>query len=266
MKADLADWLKDVNRGKAPALEEMNFTGPPTNDVLGQTLQLLHAVYVAEDGLRISELAKRFSLDEDHVRLIMDRLVALEPMAGSTDGTGAFPAHVLKECDDWDDEANDDSTYRADFSDLPEGADEPSPFMWRDLFELNIALREASRVYHDPAILSAIEKIEGATSSYVQVEMATNETMLADVSDAVEDHQQIKILYTAATADEARTSFDRTARDQGPQRPHLRAGLLHDPRIVANVPGRPDQRRRRQLRRHRGASAGHRRQLAHPGR
>ena len=205
LKADLVDWLRDVNRGKAPSTEEMTFTGPATNDVLGQTLQLLHAVYVAEDGLRVSELAKRFSLDEDHVRLIMDRLVALEPMAGSTDGTGAFPAHVLKECDDWDDEANDDSTYRADFSDLPEGADEPSPFMWRDLFELNIALREASRVYHDPAILSAIEKIEGATSSYVQVEMATNETMLADVSAAVEDHQQIKILYTAATTDEARS-------------------------------------------------------------
>jgi proteasome accessory factor C len=205
LKADVADWLKEVNRGKAPPLEEMKFTGPATNDVLGQTLQLLHAVYVAEDGLRISELAKRFSLDKEHVRLIMDRLVALEPMAGSTDGTGAFPAHVLKECDDWDDEAHDDSTYRADFSDLPEGAEEPSPFMWRDLFELNIALREASRVYHDPAILSAVEKIEGATSSYVQVEMATNETMLADVSAAVEDHQQIKILYTAATADEART-------------------------------------------------------------
>jgi len=205
LKADLADWLKDVNRGKAPSLEEMKFTGPATNDVLGQTLQLLHAVYVAEDGLRISELAKRFSLDVDHVRLIMDRLVALEPMAGSTDGTGAFPAHVLKDCDDWDDEAHDDSTYRADFSDLPEGADEPSPFMWRDLFELNIALREASRVYHDPAILSAIEKIEGATSSYVQVEMVTNETMLDAVSGAVEDHQQIKILYTAAAADEARS-------------------------------------------------------------
>jgi len=205
LKADLADWLKGVNRGKAPLPDDMKFTGPATNDVLGQTLQLLHAVYLAEDGLRISELAKRFSLDEDHVRLIMDRLVALEPMAGSTDGTGAFPAHVLKECDDWDDEAHDDSTYRADFSDLPEGAEEPSPFMWRDLFELNIALREASRVYHDTAILSAIEKIEGATSSYVQVEMATNETMLDDVSAAVENHQQIKILYTAATADEART-------------------------------------------------------------
>ena len=37
--------------------------------------------------------------------------------------------------------------------------------MWRDLFELNIALREASRVYDDPAIFSAIEKIEEVTSS-----------------------------------------------------------------------------------------------------
>jgi proteasome accessory factor C len=183
----------------------MKFDGPVTNDVLGQTLQLLHAVYVAEDGLRISELATRFGLDPDHVRFIMDRLVSLEPMAGSTDGTGAFPAHVIKECDDWDDESNDDSTYRADFSDLPEGADEPSPFMWRDLFELNIALREASRVYSDPAILSAIEKIEAATSSYLQVEMATNEPKLAEVSQAVAQHQQIKILYTPATAEAANT-------------------------------------------------------------
>ena len=205
LKSDLADWLKGVNRGKAPSPDDMVFAGPSTNDVLGQTLQLLHAVYVSEDGLRISELAKRFSLDEDHVRLIMDRLVSLEPMAGSTDGTESFPAHVLKECDDWDDEANDDSTYRADFSDLPEGAEEHSAFMWRDLFELNIALREASRVYSDPAILSAIEKIEDATSAYVQVEMTTNETLLKNVSEAVEDHQQIKILYTSATGDVATT-------------------------------------------------------------
>jgi proteasome accessory factor C len=205
LKSDLADWLKDVNRGKTPSIESMKFDGPVTNDVLGQTLQLLHAVYVAEDGLRISELATRFGLDSDHVRFIMDRLVSLEPMVGSTDGTGSFPAHVLKECDDWDDESHDDSTYRADFSDLPEGADEPSPYMWRDLFELNIALREASRVYNDPAILSAIEKIESATSSYLQVEMATNEPMLAQVSKAVADKQQIKILYTPATAEAANT-------------------------------------------------------------
>jgi len=33
LKADVADWLKEVNRGKAPSLEEMKFTGPATNDV-----------------------------------------------------------------------------------------------------------------------------------------------------------------------------------------------------------------------------------------
>jgi len=202
LKSELAEWLKKVNRGKASNLDTLKFEGPATNDVLGQTLQLLHAVYVAEDGLRISELANRFSLDPDHVRLIMDRLVSLEPMAGSTDGTGTFPAHVIKDCDDWDDEAHDDSTYRADFSDLPEGADEPSAFMWRDLFELNIALREASRVYQDPAIFSAIEKIEHATSAYVQVEMATNETLLADVQSAIATGQQIKVLYASGLSDE----------------------------------------------------------------
>jgi proteasome accessory factor C len=197
LKNELAAWLKNVNRTKGAHFDEMKFDGPATNDVLGQTLQLLHAVYVADDGLRISQLATRFSLSLSHVRLIMDRLVSLEPMVGSTDGSGAFPAHVIKECDDWDDEANDDSTYRADFSDLPEGADEPSPYMWRDLFELNIALREASRLYRDTAILSAIEKIEEATSSYVEVEMTTNETLLGDVMHAVNNELQIKILYTS---------------------------------------------------------------------
>jgi predicted DNA-binding transcriptional regulator YafY len=199
--SDLVTWLRGVNRGDVPALETMKFDGPATNDVLGQTLQLLHAVYVAEDGLKVSELATRFSLLPEHVRIIMDRLVSLEPMLESTDGTGMFPAHLIKECDDWDDEEHDDSTYRADFSDLPEGADEPSPFMWRDLFELNIALREASRVYTDPAIFSAIEKIENVTSSFVQIEMASNEAMLSDVTAAVGEHQQIKILYTSGLAD-----------------------------------------------------------------
>ena len=146
--------------------------------MLGQTLQLLHAVYVSEDGLTVSELATRFSLSPEHVRLIMDRLVSLEPMAERTDGTNTFPAHVIKECEDWDDEANDDSVYRADFSDLPAGAEDPSSLMWRDLFELNIALREASRIYTDPAIFSAIEKIERATRAPVQIEMTSNESLL----------------------------------------------------------------------------------------
>ncbi len=203
LKNELAAWLENVNRGQGLDVATLSFEVSPTNDVLGQTLQLLHAVYVSEGGLRVSELAKRFSLTPDHVRLIMDRLVSLEPMAESTDGTSRFPAHVIKECDDWDDEANDDSTYRADFSDLPEGAEDPSPFMWRDLFELNIALREASRIYQDPAIFSAIEKIERATSAPVQVEMASNEALLAQVKSAIEHHAQIKIEYLSGVSDEA---------------------------------------------------------------
>jgi predicted DNA-binding transcriptional regulator YafY len=203
LKNELAAWLKEVNRGQVPDEGTLTFETSFPSDVLGQTLRLLHAVYQSEDGLRVSELAQRFALSLEHVRLIMDRLVSLEPMAEATDGTNTFPAHVIKECDDWDNEATDDSTYRADFSDLPEGADDPSPFMWRDLFELNIALREASRIYTDPAIYSAIEKIEGATSTSVQVEMVSNEVLLAQVESAVEGHSQIKIEYTSGVSGES---------------------------------------------------------------
>lgn len=200
LRVEVERWLDGVNRGETPPLEAIKFSGPATNDVLGETLQLLHAVYMAEDGLRISELAKRFSLDPAHVRLIMDRLSSLEPMADSNDGSGLFPAHVIKDCDDWDDEVHDDSTYRADFVNE---FDEPSPFMWRDLFELNIALREASRLYTDPAIYSAIDKIEEVASEFVHVESTTNESLLDQVQRAVEQHEQIKIQYTPGVAEES---------------------------------------------------------------
>jgi hypothetical protein len=200
LKNDLEDWLKQVNRGKTPPLDSLKFTGPATNDVLGQTLQLLHAVYLSDDGLRVSELATRFSLEPEHVRLIMDRLVSLQPM-GDRHG---YPAHVIKECDDWDDEANDDSTYRADFSDADAHGAEPSPLMWRDLFELNIALREASRVYTDPAIFSAVGKIENTIQAFVNVDSPINEPMLAEVQAAVEHHDRIKIEYTPGVEEESR--------------------------------------------------------------
>jgi proteasome accessory factor BC len=200
LRDELRSWLRDVNRGDTPDPETLTFPAGAANDVLGQTLQLLHAVYLAEDGLRISELATRFSLDPVHVRLIMDRLVALQPF-GNRPG---YLTHVLKECDDWDDEANDDSTYRADFSDAPRGEAEPSPFMLRDLVELNIALREASRVYQDPSIFSAIEKIEGAISEHVHVDSVTNEPLLAQVHDAVANHEQLKVEYTSGWDDEPR--------------------------------------------------------------
>ena len=199
LKADLKAWLEHVNRGRVPAVNRVSFTGPATNDSLGQTLQLLHAVYLAGEGLRISEIASRFSMDPALVRRIFDRLVTFEPMGGAH----GFPAHVVKECDDWDHEATDDSVYRVEFYGR-DGFHEPSPLMWRDLFELNIALREASRVYTDPAIDSAIAKIEKAIDAFVHVETVRNETLLRDVQSAIEHHEQIKIEYTAGVAEESR--------------------------------------------------------------
>ena len=203
LKADLAEWLRHVNQAPRVPLETLRFEGPATNDVLGQTLQLLHAIYLSDDGLRISELARRFSLASAHVRAIMDRLVSLQPMFEASGSPGTFPAHVIKECDDWDNEPNDDSIYRADFSDLDEGDGEPSPFMWRDLFELNVALREATRVYTDSAIYAAIEKIEAATSAFVQVDLDSHEDLVTDVRDAVLHRMQLKIRYTPSLAEES---------------------------------------------------------------
>jgi hypothetical protein len=74
-------------------------------------LQLLHAVYLLGGGSadqRISD--NRFAMDPALVRRTMDRLVSFMPMQGDF----GFPAHVIKECEDWDHEASDDSTYRAE--------------------------------------------------------------------------------------------------------------------------------------------------------
>ncbi len=195
---DLREWLGRVNRGKTPDVADIKFPAASAGDVLGQTLQLLHAVYNAEDGLRVSELATRFSMSEDLVRSIMGRLVTMEPMLDAFDGAMSFPARVIKECDDWDQEDTDDSTYRAEF--LSED-DEPSAFMWRDLFELNVALREASRLFDDPAIFSAIDKIEEVTSHFMRLERPQDEPLLATVYEAVTQHEQLKITYFTGTAE-----------------------------------------------------------------
>ncbi|MGH9019711.1 MAG: helix-turn-helix transcriptional regulator [Acidimicrobiales bacterium] len=199
LRESLAAWLKTVNRGDAPDPADITFPGPTGADVLGQTLQLLAAVYNSEDGLRISELSARFGLDPALVRLIMDRLVSLQPIG---DRVG-YLAHVIKECDDWEDEDHDDSTYRADFSDTPRGEPEPSPFLLRDLVELNVALREASRAYADPSILSAIDKIEAVIAEVVHVDSVTDEPLLAEVRDAVDAHRQLKIEYASGLEGES---------------------------------------------------------------
>lgn len=197
---ELKQWLGRVNRGKSPSAEDIRFAATTSGDVLGQTLQLLHAVYNSDDGLRVSELANRFSMSPDLVRSIMGRLVTMEPMVGAFDGEMGFTARVIKDCDDWDHEDTDDSTYRAEFI---SDADEPSPFMWRDLFELNVALREASRLFEDPAIFSAIDKIEEVTTHFMRIEHPHNEQLLSAVYDAATHREQLKITYVAGTSEVA---------------------------------------------------------------
>jgi len=197
---ELTAWLKGVNKGKTPKLDDIVFPTTSTSDVLGQTLQLLHAVYNSPAGLRVSELARRFSMRPEDVRSIMGRLVTMEPFADSYDGTWRFPARITKECDDWDDEENDDSLYYADFDDAQ---DEPPAIMWRDLFELNVALREAARIYTDDAIDSAITKIESVVREFVVIEHTVVEPLLVKIYNAVKEKQQIKIVYTAGYSDES---------------------------------------------------------------
>ena len=192
----------------------------------------------------------------------MDRLVALQPFGNQA----GYLAHVIKECDDWDDEAHDDSTYRADFSDTPRGEPEPSPFLLRDLVELNVALREASRAYTDPSIFSAIEKIESAVAQYVHVDSVTDEPCLAEVRAAVDAHEQLKIDYASGLDGRGARALHRAARDPGPQRPRAGARLLHDAQGLAHVPRRPHRARPGEVPGRRGAPAGPGRQLAHPGR
>lgn len=198
LKVELATWLGGVNRGAVPALDGVRFDPVTTTDALGQALQLLHAVHLSGDGLRISELSRRFDLPADVVRHVMDRLVSFEPLHGRY----GFPAHVIKECDDWENEAEDDSLYRAEYGVETDAAD-LATLTWRELFELNIALREASRIYDAPEVHSAIEKIESAIGSQVRVENTNSEQLLDVVRGAIESGERIKIHYTPATADES---------------------------------------------------------------
>ena len=201
LREDLVTWLKSVNRGKAPNVESMNFKAGATNDVLGQTLQLMHAVYNATDGLRVSELAQRFSMDPKQVRDIMDSLSTLQPMLEALMNPEEYPAHIFKDFESDDD--IEDPRYLVDWDSLGSRDPDPSPLMWRDLIEINIALREASRIYAEPAVFSAIEKIEDVMKSFVRFESSVNEALLRDVQAAAQNHLQIKIQYIRGVGEEA---------------------------------------------------------------
>ncbi len=202
IKEELAEWLHGVNKGATPKIDELVFSEPEQSDVLGQTLQLLHAVYAAPDGLSVGELASRFAMEPSNVRRIMDRLFTFEIF----DGSDTFPAHISKIDDEEDDDNPDalDVIYTPDAYKTNDGYEMPKSLMWRDVFELNVALREASRVYSDPAIFSAIEKLENASGVYLGTEVSSVEAFTPQVTAAVNHKSQLKVLYTSGQSDEPR--------------------------------------------------------------
>jgi len=201
IRKELSSWLKEVNKGSTPSIEGLVFSEPEKSDVLGQTLLLLHAVYASPEGLTVGELSTRFAMDPSDVRRIMDRLYALEIATG----TNNFPALLTKIDDEEDDDPNSlEILYTPDSLKTDNGFALPNSLMWRDVFELNVALRETSRVYSDSAILSAIEKLEAASGVYLGAESTSVETFIPEITNAVNSKQQITIQYTPGQSDEAR--------------------------------------------------------------
>ena len=198
IKKEFISWLKEVNKGSAPSTDGLVFSEPERSDVLGQTLLLLHAVYASPEGLTVGELSSRFAMDPADVRRIMDRLFTLEIF----DGSNNFPAHITR-IDDEDDE-DPDSLEILYLPETDNGTQLPNSLMWRDVFELNVALREATRVYSDSAILSAIDKLEEASGVYLGAESSGVEAFIPEITDAVNNKKQITILYTSGQSDETR--------------------------------------------------------------
>ncbi len=192
------NWLSQVNRGVVPKLADITFTPAGKGSNLALAFKLLHMVHQNPEGLRISELAQRAEIDQDQVREIMGRLSCIF-LPGNAAAT--YPAYVIKECDDWDNEDTDDSLY-VPTSDVFH-FDDASQMMWKDLFEVNLALHEANRVYQNEVMASAIQKIEGACEDFVRFEMADHETQIALLRDAIAKNLQVTISYFTEEADSA---------------------------------------------------------------
>ncbi len=191
-------WLSEVNKGAVPKSAEITFPPATKGSNLALAFKLLHMVHQNPEGLRISELAQRAEIEEDQVREIMGRLACIF-LPGNSAAT--YPAYVIKECDEWENEETDDSLY-VPTSDLG-SFDDASQMMWRDLFEVNLALHEANRVYQDEVMASAIAKIEEACEDFVRFEMADQETQVAAIRDAIAKNQQVTISYFTNEADSA---------------------------------------------------------------
>ncbi len=186
----LREWLKSVNTMDAPDGADLRFPPTTKRSSLGQTLAMLSAIHNSPEGLRISDLAERFDMSPALVRDLMGRLATFE-IADSGAGF-VYHARVIKECEDWDHEETDDSTYRVTYE--PGDAEAPT-LTWAHLFELNVALREATGLVRDPALYSAMAKIEEIAGEFVEVTDPHLDNLAELVAHAITENQALKITY-----------------------------------------------------------------------
>jgi proteasome accessory factor C len=197
LRDEVLSWLKGVNRAAGTLRSAPTFsTAGSRPDTLGQTLQLIAAVYQSPEPLRASELAARCGLDGELVRSIMSRLMALQYLRDPT----KYLVHI-EPGDDLDDvEEPVDPTYARSASYDEALGSSLAPLTWRDAFELLVALKEATALYPNEVNSRVIEKIERSVAANVRV-MEVEPKYLSAVRDAIDLRQQLKINYWSATSD-----------------------------------------------------------------
>jgi predicted DNA-binding transcriptional regulator YafY len=196
LRDDLVSWLKTVNRSGQLSDTPVFSSALSRTDTLGQTLQLIAAVYQAPGPVRASELAARCSLDVDLVKSIMSRVMALQFLRDPTQ----YLVHI-EPGDDLEDaeEPNDPRYERSTSYDETIGASWAA-LTWRDAFELLVALKEASALYPSEINDRVIAKVEHAVAANVRV-MEVEPAYLSAVRDAIDQNHQLKINYWSAASD-----------------------------------------------------------------
>jgi predicted DNA-binding transcriptional regulator YafY len=195
LREELIGWLKQVNSPRRKLSSPSFEVREGRTDSLGQSLQLIAAVYQSADPLRASQLAERFDLDVELVRSIMSRIMSMQYIRD--------PHRYLVHIEPGDDvDEPEDPFYARSYSYLASGAAALAPLTWRDALELLVALKEAAAAHPSAALERVIAKIEGVVQANVRVEDVELE-YLSHIRDAIDRHQQLKISYWSAAQDRA---------------------------------------------------------------
>jgi proteasome accessory factor C len=196
LRDELLEWLKDVGRGDHDVATPTFSTATSRRDTLGQTLQLIAAVYQAPEPIRASQLAERCGLDIALVRSVMSRVMSLQFVRNPTQ----YLVDIELGEDTGDDDADDPLYAKSAAYDAGLGAS-VGPLTWRDAFELLVALKEVEELYPSDVGRSVVEKIERTVNAHVRV-MEVSLEHLSVVRDAIDRHEQLKISYWTPSRDE----------------------------------------------------------------